>query len=64
MSTGRRNLEDPKLDQVRLNWQQHIDLAIDVARALVFPHQECFLFVLHHDIKASNILLDKDSQDG
>lgn len=56
------SLEDLILDRVRLNWRRRIDLAIDVARALVFLHHECFPSVVHRDVKASNVLLDKDGR--
>lgn len=56
------SLDDLILDRVGLNWRRRIDLAIDVARALVFLHHECFPSVVHRDVKASNVLLDKDGR--
>ncbi|XP_022921754.1 probable LRR receptor-like serine/threonine-protein kinase At1g74360 [Cucurbita moschata] len=56
------SLEDLIVDRLRLNWQRRIDLAIDVARALVFLHHECFPSIVHRDVKASNVLLDKDGR--
>lgn len=53
------SLEDLVLDRTRLTWHRRISVAIDVARALVFLHHECFPAIVHRDVKASNVLLDK-----
>ncbi|XP_071715855.1 probable LRR receptor-like serine/threonine-protein kinase At1g74360 [Rutidosis leptorrhynchoides] len=60
MSGG--NLEDVILDRTGFKWRQRIDVAIDVARALVFLHHECYPSVVHRDVKASNVLLDKNGK--
>ncbi|KAB2055440.1 hypothetical protein ES319_A11G038100v1 [Gossypium barbadense] len=36
--------------------------AVDIARALVFLHHECYPAIVHRDVKASNVLLDKDGR--
>ncbi|VVA36216.1 PREDICTED: probable [Prunus dulcis] len=56
------SLEDLVSDRVRLTWHRRIDVAVDVARALVFLHHECFPAIVHRDVKASNVLLDKDGK--
>ncbi|XAR65510.1 Non-specific serine/threonine protein kinase [Bertholletia excelsa] len=56
------SLEDLISDRTRLTWRWRIDIAIDVARALVFLHHECFPAIVHRDVKASNVLLDKDGK--
>ncbi|XP_061988285.1 probable LRR receptor-like serine/threonine-protein kinase At1g74360 [Rosa rugosa] len=56
------SLEDIICDKVRLRWRRRIDVAVDVARALVFLHHECFPAIVHRDVKASNVLLDKDGK--
>ncbi|PRQ16258.1 putative protein kinase RLK-Pelle-LRR-Xb-2 family [Rosa chinensis] len=56
------SLEDIICDKVRLRWRRRIDVAVDVARALVFLHHECFPPIVHRDVKASNVLLDKDGK--
>ncbi|KZV34694.1 Leucine-rich repeat protein kinase family protein [Dorcoceras hygrometricum] len=56
------SLESLITDRVRLDWRARIDVALDVARALVFLHHECFPSVLHRDVKASNVLLDKNGK--
>ncbi|TQD79222.1 hypothetical protein C1H46_035260 [Malus baccata] len=55
-------LEDLISDRVRLTWRRRVDVAVDVARALVFLHHECFPAIVHRDVKASNVLLDKDGK--
>ncbi|KAK9691116.1 hypothetical protein RND81_09G176700 [Saponaria officinalis] len=39
---------------------QRVDVAIDVAHALNYLHQECETPIVHCDLKPSNILLDND----
>lgn len=56
------SLEELISDRLRLTWRRRIDIAIDVARALVFLHHECFPSIVHRDVKASNVLLDKDGK--
>ncbi|KAA8540997.1 hypothetical protein F0562_024865 [Nyssa sinensis] len=56
------SLEDLVADRIRLTWRRRIDVSIDVARALVFLHHECFPAIVHRDVKASNVLLDKDGK--
>ena len=56
------SLEDLITDRMKLTWRRRIDVAIDVARALVFLHHECYPAIVHRDVKASNVLLDKDGK--
>ncbi|KAL5749144.1 hypothetical protein ACOSP7_023747 [Xanthoceras sorbifolium] len=56
------SLEDHILDRMTLTWRRRLDIAIDVARALVFLHHECYPAIVHRDVKASNVLLDKDGK--
>ncbi|POO01935.1 Serine/threonine protein kinase [Trema orientale] len=56
------SLEDLISDRTRLTWRRRIDVAIDVARALVFLHHECYPAIVHRDVKASNVLLDKNGK--
>ncbi|GAA0147048.1 transmembrane signal receptor [Lithospermum erythrorhizon] len=57
---GGGSLEDLITNKVAFSWRQRIDAAIDIARALVFLHHECNPSILHRDVKASNVLLDKE----
>ncbi|KZV23292.1 Leucine-rich repeat protein kinase family protein [Dorcoceras hygrometricum] len=56
------SLEDLITNRLVLNWRRRIEIAIDVARALVFLHHECFPSIVHRDVKASNVLLDKNGK--
>ncbi|KAJ4974335.1 hypothetical protein NE237_007509 [Protea cynaroides] len=56
------SLEELLLDREKLTWQMRLDVAIDVARALIFLHHECFPAIVHRDVKASNVLLDKEGR--
>ncbi|MED6119394.1 Cold-responsive protein kinase 1 [Stylosanthes scabra] len=42
------------------NWQTRRKISIGVARGLAFLHEEVRPHIVHRDIKASNILLDRD----
>ncbi|KAJ1698112.1 hypothetical protein LUZ63_006624 [Rhynchospora breviuscula] len=47
-------------DNLEFNWQTRVKLCIGVARGLAFLHDEIRPPIIHRDIKASNILLDKN----
>jgi serine/threonine protein kinase len=50
---------EPNQDPVSVfNWQQRYNVALGLASALSYLHQECEQRVIHRDIKTSNILLD------
>ncbi|KAL5723025.1 hypothetical protein ACHQM5_006471 [Ranunculus cassubicifolius] len=53
-------LEDILIDRTRLTWRRRIEAAIGVARALVFLHHECYPAIVHRDVKASNVMLDRE----
>nr|GMC55300.1 probable LRR receptor-like serine/threonine-protein kinase At1g74360 [Ipomoea batatas] len=57
---GGGSLEDMITDRVKFSWKKRIKAAIDVAKALVFLHHECHPCIVHRDVKASNVLLDRD----
>lgn len=44
----------------KMNWSMRHKIALDLARALAYLHDECVPRVLHRDIKPSNVLLDHD----
>ncbi|KAI9195287.1 hypothetical protein LWI28_013542 [Acer negundo] len=41
------------------NWQQRLDIALGVARALAYLHMECQICVAHGNLKLENVLLDE-----
>ncbi|XP_065018885.1 cold-responsive protein kinase 1-like isoform X1 [Musa acuminata AAA Group] len=45
---------------IKFNWRTRVRICIGVARGLAFLHEEVQPRIVHRDIKASNILLDKD----
>lgn len=44
----------------QINWRARTKICIGVAKGLAFLHEEVRPRIIHRDIKASNILLDKD----
>lgn len=45
---------------LQFSWITRTKICIGVARGLAFLHEEVQPYIVHRDIKASNILLDKD----
>ncbi|XP_028772702.1 probable leucine-rich repeat receptor-like serine/threonine-protein kinase At3g14840 [Neltuma alba] len=46
--------------QLKLDWPTRHKICIGIARGLAFLHEESRLKIVHRDIKATNVLLDKD----
>ncbi|XP_030467805.2 cold-responsive protein kinase 1-like [Syzygium oleosum] len=46
--------------KIKLDWQKRSAICLGTARGLAFLHEESVQHIVHRDIKASNILLDKD----
>ena len=45
---------------MKLNWQTRRKICLEIARGLAYLHEESRIKIVHRDIKATNILLDKD----
>ena len=43
-----------------LDWPKRFKISIGIARGLAFLHEESGIKIIHRDIKATNVLLDKD----
>uniref|UniRef100_A0A7N2MUX3 Cysteine-rich receptor-like protein kinase 29 n=1 Tax=Quercus lobata TaxID=97700 RepID=A0A7N2MUX3_QUELO len=52
-------LFDP-IKRVHLNWEKRYKIIGGIARGLLYLHEDSRLRIIHRDLKASNILLDKD----
>ncbi|XAR59327.1 Non-specific serine/threonine protein kinase [Bertholletia excelsa] len=50
----------PEESQLTLDWPARLRICVGVARGLAFLHEESTLKIVHRDIKATNILLDRD----
>uniref|UniRef100_A0A7N0TRW5 Protein kinase domain-containing protein n=1 Tax=Kalanchoe fedtschenkoi TaxID=63787 RepID=A0A7N0TRW5_KALFE len=55
-----RALLGPKSTNIKLDWEKRSAICMGTAKGLAFLHEELVPHIVHRDIKASNILLDKD----
>uniref|UniRef100_A0A804PVF1 Protein kinase domain-containing protein n=1 Tax=Zea mays TaxID=4577 RepID=A0A804PVF1_MAIZE len=53
-------LLDSRHSNIQFNWRTRVNICIGVAQGLAFLHGSVSPHIVHRDIKASNILLDKD----
>ncbi|PWA53824.1 bulb-type lectin domain-containing protein [Artemisia annua] len=49
----------PKESKPKPCWTERIRMAIDIARGIVYLHEECEKTIIHCDIKPHNILMDE-----
>lgn len=52
--------QGPQETQLRLDWPTRRKICIGVARGLAYLHEESRIKIVHRDIKATNVLLDKE----
>ncbi|PPS02464.1 hypothetical protein GOBAR_AA18205 [Gossypium barbadense] len=50
----------PQESQLTLDWPTRMKICIGIARGLAYLHEESRLKIVHRDIKATNVLLDKN----
>ncbi|KAA8515036.1 hypothetical protein F0562_018175 [Nyssa sinensis] len=55
-----RALFGPEELQLNLDWPTRQRICIGIAKGLTFLHEESTLKIVHRDIKATNVLLDRD----
>lgn len=53
------SVEEVVTEWARFGWARRVEVAVGVARALAFLHHACRPAVVHRDVKASNVLLDR-----
>ncbi|CAL9100305.1 unnamed protein product [Musa textilis] len=62
--SGEDKIDDPTRELVPprplLDWNIRYRIALGVARAIAYLHEDCLEWVLHCDIKPENILLEED----
>ncbi|XP_060194548.1 probable leucine-rich repeat receptor-like serine/threonine-protein kinase At3g14840 isoform X2 [Lycium barbarum] len=54
-----RALFGPEEHRLKIDWPTRQKICIGIAKSLAFLHEESSLKVVHRDIKATNVLLDK-----
>ncbi|PIN11141.1 Serine/threonine protein kinase [Handroanthus impetiginosus] len=55
-----RALFGPEEWQLEIDWLTRHKICVGIAKGLAFLHEESTLKIVHRDIKANNVLLDKD----
>lgn len=43
-----------------MDWTTRVKICLGIARGLAYLHEESTIKIVHRDVKATNVLLDKD----
>jgi serine/threonine protein kinase len=54
------HVDCPNENNLEMDWSSRLNIILGVARGLAYLHEEVQPPIIHRDIKAPNILLDKD----
>ncbi|XP_060195249.1 uncharacterized protein LOC132624497 [Lycium barbarum] len=55
-----RALFNSEKSQLILDWPTRVKICVGIAKGLAYLHEESSLRIVHRDIKATNVLLDRD----
>ncbi|KAF9618123.1 hypothetical protein IFM89_000239 [Coptis chinensis] len=55
-----RALFGPEDGRLKIDWPTRLKVCLGIARGLAYLHEESRLKIVHRDLKATNVLLDKD----
>lgn len=56
----RKRFKSGKTRENSLAWRRRFDIIIGIVRGLLYLHQDSRLRIIHRDLKASNVLLDRE----